>query len=342
MTRGSKTPFLLALLTVGAIVVLLRSVAPEGEPRSTEGRRQAEASGQATTARPGQAAAQAVADETGKPGTGGDSLPREVVRRGRPELRALLQRDCRAKSEPCACRAARVRSSLDLGRADWASRFLERPEDCPPEADIGFRAELATALGKLDAAAGFARIAIAAARAGGPFATEQAGFAHVALARVERSRHRFDQAIEHAQAAVDAGRGQPAMVLLVELLVQAGDRKEARAALQMMKNNPGHPDTLYAEALLHQLVDEYGAARRAHLQALKSDPDYASARFQLGLLTHSVGALAEARHNLSRLETLVGFDDPRVKHLRSVIAGPPAPAGRQFVFSPAEPHRQSQ
>jgi tetratricopeptide (TPR) repeat protein len=164
-------------------------------------------------------------------------------------------------------------------------------------------------------------------------------FARYTFAHVAHFSEAAPQALERIQAAIAAQRGTPAYLLEFLHHYNQGALDAAESALDsILKVDDRDSEALYNLALIHHKRDDYQGAREGYLRVLSVVPEHASARYNLGILTHSVGALDEAKHNLTKLTAIVGSEDERVKNLKAVIEGPPAPPEKRFVFDRANKH----
>jgi tetratricopeptide (TPR) repeat protein len=128
------------------------------------------------------------------------------------------------------------------------------------------------------------------------------------------------RAIAAAEKAVEGGRGVPAMLLLATLRTSAGDVRGAKALIeQAHRLAPGDARVAYDLGVAEQSEGHYREAREAYLEALRADPKLADARYNLALLTHSVKADDEARHDLDELAAIAP-GDPRIAPLRAQLS----------------------
>jgi tetratricopeptide (TPR) repeat protein/O-antigen ligase len=159
---------------------------------------------------------------------------------------------------------------------------------------------------------------------------------HGALADVMLKQGRVEDALPHAEEAlrlapkdlkvhmlmadVQARRGENAEVLkhlrratqldpeelsarrqLCQLLLAMGNDTEAiPECKRWVQMEPASPKAHHALAMGYFSTKEYAAAKRALLQSLEIDPEYAPARLSLGLLLLNQGNTAQARAELER------------------------------------------
>ena len=83
---------------------------------------------------------------------------------------------------------------------------------------------------------------------------------------------------------------------------------------------------------MHHRRNAYNAARSGYLAALRADPGYSDARYNLAVLCWHRGVAPEARHHAEKFRTAYP-DDPRGAKLETLMAAAAgsaaAPAGAQ-------------
>lgn len=135
------------------------------------------------------------------------------------------------------------------------------------------------------------------------------------LARAMVAQSKGDPAVAESLArralAVPGSTERDAKLLLASLLIGRSESGEARGLLvALTKADPHDADATYDLALVDDLAGNYNAAREGYLRALRDDPEYRSARYNLAVLTMRQGILPEARHHaLKFVESWP--DDPR-------------------------------
>jgi tetratricopeptide (TPR) repeat protein len=216
-------------------------------------------------------------------------------------------------SDPAACRCIdqAMELGMDLGRFDDARAAAERSHYCQSARDLGGRAEVHAAIGRTDDALREAD-RVFAMDADEPYAwfarawaLSDKGEAHDALAAAEK--------------AVKLGRGVPALILLGKLRGGAQDTAGALDAFdQAAKLAPNDARVAFDLGVVQQTAGHYRESREAYLHALSLDPGLADARYNLALLTHSIGASDEAHHHLDALVAMAP-DDPRIPALRTAL-----------------------
>jgi tetratricopeptide (TPR) repeat protein len=252
-----------------------------------------------------------------------DPLTDRLRSEGRRRALASLEEACSEKLS-CKCSKAQIQEALNANLHEMALSLLD--ESACQDLPEGMRAEALARAGKFQEAKSLAESSIGA-RPGDPFAL-------YTLAHVAHFSDAPALTLEPIQAAISAGRGAPPYLLSFLLHYNEGAWDQAQKAVeQILELDEDDPEGLYNLALIHHKRDDYPAAREGYLKLLSVAPQHANARYNLGLLTHSVGALDEAKHNLAKLIAIVGTeDDERVKSLRAVIEGPPAPVENRFVL----------
>ena len=123
--------------------------------------------------------------------------------------------------------------------------------------------------------------------------------------------------------AMDRGAGRDAQLLLASLWLAKGDVGTALQLLETLtKNDPNDPDAVYDLALANDMRGDFNPAREGYLKALRLEPDYRSARYNLAVLTLRQGIVVEARHHA--LEFAARFpDDPRAPGLIKLTGASP-------------------
>ena len=146
-------------------------------------------------------------------------------------------------------------------------------------------------------------------------------WAAYALARVALLQNDLVGAAAAAARAVSLGRST-AHGIEAQVLMKQGKHDEALAALQAaLKANERDVEAHYFVGIIERGQKQYRPAREAFLAALRFNPSFADARYQLGDLAHSAGAFDEARHHLQRLAAITSDDDPRVDALSAKLKG---------------------
>jgi tetratricopeptide (TPR) repeat protein len=129
-------------------------------------------------------------------------------------------------------------------------------------------------------------------------------------------------ALDDAQRSVDAGRGRSAQILK-GLIAYGKNRLEvAETAFQSaLREDANDVEAIYDLALVRQQQNRYLEAREGYLKVLSVRPKHADARFNLGVLAHSIGAKEEAEHHLVKLRELAP-NSPLVAKLAALLAQP--------------------
>lgn len=160
-----------------------------------------------------------------------------------------------------------------------------------------------------------------------PAAPDPAAQAHYVKALELESAGRLPEAELEVGQALAAGAGRDARVLAAKLAILRNDLDAAAAHLAPHASDAADSLVQYNLGVIAQQRNQYNAARSAYLAALKADPTYAPARFNLAYLTMDAGVHEEAKHHARKfLELTPG--DPRAPELRQKVqldAPPPDP-----------------
>jgi tetratricopeptide (TPR) repeat protein len=156
------------------------------------------------------------------------------------------------------------------------------------------------------------------------------------LAAVElEAAGRLVEARAEVELALAAGAGRDAKLLAAKLAILRDDLDVAAKLLEPLAADGSDALVLYNLGLIAQRRGTYNTARTRYLAALKADPTYAPARYNLALLTWEAGIKEEARHHASKfIEMSPG--DPRIAELRTRLEldVQPAPAGPPTATPP--------
>jgi len=140
---------------------------------------------------------------------------------------------------------------------------------------------------------------------------------------------RLVEAAAEVDRALAAGAGRDARLLAAKLAILREDWDAATPHIErLLQENPRDADAQYNLGLVAQRRGGFNKARAAYLAALRADPSYAAARYNLAVLTWDAGARDEARHHAQKfLELAPG--DPRIAELRRKVEldAVPTPAG---------------
>ncbi|MDC0722563.1 hypothetical protein [Nannocystis bainbridge] len=138
---------------------------------------------------------------------------------------------------------------------------------------------------------------------------------------------RHEEARLAAEQAIAAGAGRDAKLLAAKLAILRDDLDEATRLLEPLASDAGDALVLYNLGLVAQKRGKYNDARSRYLAALKADPSYNPARFNLAVLTWEAGVKDEAQHHARKFIDAVPADDPNAAKLQQLMGGvPPAPA----------------
>lgn len=138
---------------------------------------------------------------------------------------------------------------------------------------------------------------------------------------------RHEEARIAVEQAIAAGAGRDAQLLAAKLAILREDLDAATRLLEPLAKDGGDALVLYNLGLVAQKRGKYNDARSRYLAALKADPNYSPARFNLAVLTWEAGVKDEAQHHARKFIDAVPSDDPNAAKLQQMMGGvPPAPA----------------
>jgi tetratricopeptide (TPR) repeat protein len=152
---------------------------------------------------------------------------------------------------------------------------------------------------------------------------------------------RLVEARAEVELALAGGAGRDAQLLAAKLAILRDDLDVAANLLEPLAVDGRDALVLYNLGLIAQRRGAYNPARSRYLAALKADPNYAPARYNLALLTADAGIKDEAQHHaLKFIELSPG--DPRAAELRvrvglDALPPPAGPTPTDTVTSPAVP-----
>lgn len=218
----------------------------------------------------------------------------------------------------CAGAERAAARGLDADLGDGVSALLDRlPRSCPKLSSLaGLRAEAAARAGLSDA--NFDASQVLTTRPADPYALYARGLLGW--------RAHDPAAMSFAERAREAGRGPSADLLLGLIAYDAGKLDVAARSFQVaLAQEPLDVAALYDLALVEQRLGHYLRAREGYLAVLRAQPDHPDARFNLGILAHSIGANAEAQHHLAKLRAS-SRDAGKVAELERALATPPPSA----------------
>src|SRR5690606_2574666 len=110
---------------------------------------------------------------------------------------------------------------------------------------------------------------------------------------------------EHAQKAIDQGRGGPAHKLMGFAKFTRTELAEAlRHFESALAANPYDVEAALNAAVCQDRLGKYRGAREGYLRVLRIDPKHAQSRYFLAILTGKAGATQEARHHATKLAEL--------------------------------------
>ncbi len=157
-----------------------------------------------------------------------------------------------------------------------------------------------------------------------PAVDEAVGQAHYVKALEFESAGRYVEARAEVEQAIAAGAGRDAKLLAAKLAILRSDLDTAANLLAPLAADGTDALVHYNIGLVAQQRNQYNKARSAYLAALKAEPNYAPARFNLAVLAWDAGVREEAQHHARKFLELAP-DDPRAAELRTRVEldGPP-------------------
>lgn len=144
---------------------------------------------------------------------------------------------------------------------------------------------------------------------------------HYQLALELESAGRYDEAQAEVELALEGGGGRDAKLLAAKLAILRDDLDAASRLLEPLSKDATDAPVLYNLGLIAQKRGRYNSARSRYLAALRADPSYNAARFNLALLTWNAGVKEEAEHH-ARKFIEAAPDDPHAAQLRQLILEP--------------------
>jgi tetratricopeptide (TPR) repeat protein len=239
--------------------------------------------------------------------------PIEQRVRARHRSNALRKVRDACRQSDCACVKTAARAGLDADAGKEVLDLLGQARTCTGV--DGLRAEALVRSGADDAGSKAALAVLAAGR------DEPQALNALALASYRQGVAARSGTL--AQRAVASGGGDGSTFILGLSALALGDLEGARIAfMRVLKAEPDDVDASYNLALVAQKQRRYGEARTRYLDLLKRSPKYKYARHNLGILAHSVGAEAEARHHLEKLKGIAP-GDPLIATLERSLAQAP-------------------
>lgn len=165
--------------------------------------------------------------------------------------------------------------------------------------------------------------------------TKQAAEQHTLKALELEAAGRLVEARTEVELALAGGAGRDAQLLAAKLAILRDDLDVAARLLEPLAADGKDSLVLYNLGLIAQRRGTYNPARTHYLAALKADPTYAPARYNLALLTWEAGIKEEAKHHAQKFIEL-SPGDPRAADLRAKVEldVQPAPAGPPTTPSP--------
>jgi tetratricopeptide (TPR) repeat protein len=178
----------------------------------------------------------------------------------------------------------------------------------------------------------------ATAKPAAPAVDDTVSQAHYVKALEFESAGRYIEARAEVEQALAAGAGRDARLLAAKLAILRSDLDTAADLLTPLAADGADALVHYNIGLVAQQRNQYNKARSAYLAALKAEPTYAPARFNLAVLAWDAGVHEEAQHHARKFLEL-SPDDPRAAELRTRVeldAPPPAPPATEPKKKPTD------
>lgn len=152
--------------------------------------------------------------------------------------------------------------------------------------------------------------------------------AHAVKARALLAAGKPEEAAEEAQKAVGKGTDRDATLQRAQIQINAGDLDNAETSLRVLQAaNPLDTDVIYDLALIADKRGKYNEARNGYLAALKIDPTYKLARYNVARLTWRKGVKEEARNHAKKFME-IDPNDPAGVTLMQLVSSEPPPQGQ--------------
>jgi tetratricopeptide (TPR) repeat protein len=234
--------------------------------------------------------------------------------RARIAVQRVSDRCLAPAPDACACQSAAIASQtraalLDAAVADARSATAQCPERAASKTIL---AETLALRGENEEAEREATEAVAL--------DEKHGRARYALALALQGQGKYDEALEQLNRAVDAGVGRDGKLLAGALALIKNDLDAAERWLQPLAGSASRDAVAaYNLALIADRRSNFNAARQGYLSALRIDPCYSSARYNLAHLTWKAGVKEEALHHARKFVENAAPDDPLVGQLSALV-----------------------
>ena len=146
----------------------------------------------------------------------------------------------------------------------------------------------------------------------------QAADQHTLAALELEAAGRMVEARAEVELALAGGAGRDAQLLAAKLAILRDDLDTAARLLEPLAADGTDALVLYNLGLIAQRRGTYNLARSRYLAALKADPNYAPARYNIALLTFDAGIKDEAHHHATKFIEL-SPGDPRGPELAARV-----------------------
>lgn len=145
-------------------------------------------------------------------------------------------------------------------------------------------------------------------------------YAHYVNALSLQGKGDYENAIASLRTVIAASGSRDARLLLGALLVLTDKLDEAERVIKpLVDSGPNDAVAAYNLALIADRKGNYNGARQGYLSALRIDPCYSSARYNLAYLTWNAGIREEAQHHARKFAELVGPQNPLVDKLGAIV-----------------------
>ncbi|MBK8255958.1 MAG: tetratricopeptide repeat protein [Polyangiaceae bacterium] len=249
-----------------------------------------------------------------------EEVSRGLLAQGKLADAAKITEAClKANPRACACHVAAGNAARRSGdQAKAVAAGAEAAKACPMNTRArALNAEILASAGKLEEAMVEADAAIAL--------NQDAARAHAAKATVLLASGKVKEAEEEAGKAVQGEGDRDAVLVVVAMKINGGDLDGAETLLKALaSNHPNDADITYNLALIADKRNRYNDARNGYLTALKLNPAYKEARYNLAMLTWRRGVIDEAKNHAKKFVEMAP-NDPAGQALTQLMATKDAP-----------------
>lgn len=244
------------------------------------------------------------------------SVQHGLKQRHRNRALGALERACLRKD--CACASATAKNGLDVDLGNDVLKLLNAMSACAGTDREGMQAEALVRSGDRGGGLKSAELVLKT--------RQHDSFALMARALAQYQAGDLTKAAENASAAVRAGRGDAAVILVGLIAYHRDELPAAQDAFKsVLQTEPDDIEATYNLALAAQRMGSYGVARQNYLKLTRLDPRNQDARHNLALLAHSVGALEEAQHHARKFVELNPAPDRAAALMAALERRPESP-----------------